>query len=63
MLHEKPLKCICGRKPKLVKGEYNYVKYMCASCGLNTFHTREEEFCRELWNAQILNIKNLKVKI
>ena len=62
MLLSKPLLCVCGKKPKLVKGDYNYVKYWC-KCGLQTFHTRKEEFCCELWNSMINNISKLKVKI
>ena len=64
MLYDKPLlKCVCGKKPKLTKNDYNYVKYGCKNCQLNTFHTRLEIFSRELWNSQIINISKLKVKI
>lgn len=63
MLYDYPLNCVCGKRPKLIKGPYNYFKYTCEDCGLNTFHTRKEEYCRELWNSQIKNIKKLKVKI
>lgn len=60
MLEEYPLDCICGAgRPKLetveitCKGGVPFVLYCCASCGAQTFSTRKEEYCRELWNSTI----------
>lgn len=63
MLLAAPLKCVCGCKPKLGKGNYNYVRYYCPNCGMGTFHHRLEELAREAWNAQIQNVDKLKVRI
>ncbi len=57
------LKCVeCNKKPKLVKNDFNYVKYQCF-CGNSTFHVRLEEFARESWNASMNNFLKLKIKI
>jgi len=61
MLLNKPLKCVCGKKPKLSRNN-PYYKYSC-SCGLQTFFSKTEETARELWNSGVNNYKNLKVKI
>ncbi len=63
MLYDYPLNCpMCGKKPKLIKGLYNYVKYYCPHN--STFHHRKEEFAREAWNATVQRgIDKIKVKI
>ena len=57
------LNCICGRKPKIgnKKVAYNvkYKYYYCPKCEIFTFATCKIEFCKELWNANI--IKKLKL--
>jgi hypothetical protein len=60
MNYNKPvMNCVCGNKPKLLKkeilgkGSVKYFNYACDKCNTNTFGTREEMFCRELWNATI----------
>ena len=61
MLYDYPLKCLCGNDPKLIKIDVDmrtstktkYVKYICEKCDIHTFGTRNEIFCRELWNAGI----------
>ena len=60
MLLDKPLIC-CNKKPKLGRkkiGAEMYFYYFCLKCGNYTFSTREEEYCRELWNARIIRDKN-----
>ncbi len=56
MIREKPLKCGCGKKPKLRNREIGYKTeyflYEC-KCGIHTFATRKEEFARCLWNNQV----------
>lgn len=65
MLYDNPNLCICGNPPELkrralVAGMDNpYYYYDCEDCGIQTFSTREEEFCRELWNAAI-EVRNKK---
>lgn len=51
MLYDYPLNCKCGKKPKLERGDFGYYRYRCKRDGLMTFFSREEEFCRESWNA------------
>jgi transcription elongation factor Elf1 len=62
MLYDQTLPCyFCDKKPVLVKAsvdsrvetETKYLKYVCKKCGISTFGTREEVFCRELWNAGV----------
>lgn len=59
MLLDKPLNCICGIPPSFLKkpvagiGSVEYHGYACEKCDIATFFTREEECCRELWNATI----------
>jgi transposase-like protein len=64
MLLDYPLNCpTCGKKPELIKNKYNYVRYSCVHCNLNSFHHRLEEFTREAWNAMIIRFDQLKVRI
>jgi len=54
-------KCLCGKKAKYkfrpigYKIEYVYLACSDNNCrfGIETFATREKEFCTELWNATI----------
>ena len=61
MLRDHVQECLtCGNKPKLQKIDVDnrvsthvkYLRYECG-CGISTFGTREEIFCRELWNAGV----------
>jgi len=64
MEYNKPLlKCICKKYPKLEMGDLGYVRYICNKCSLMTFFSKNENTAKELFNSQILNIKNLKVRI
>ena len=64
MLYDKALPCSCGKKPKLIKGNLNYVKYSCPKGCINTFHHRLEVFAREAWNSMIVRgVDKIKVKI
>lgn len=57
MLRDKPQNCPrCKKPPKLKKKliadpKTYYFYYDC--CDIQTFSTREEEFCRELWNCRV----------
>lgn len=64
MSYNKPiLNCSCGKKPKLEKGMFNYVRYYCEKCN-STFHHRLEILARESWNAMInRGIDKIRVKI
>jgi len=62
MLYDKPLKCTCGKMPKLTKNENGYIKYYC-KCGLQTFFVKDESCARESWCATINNISKLKVRV
>lgn len=53
MLLDKPLPCSCGKKPKLQKGSFNYVRYYCPDCKIGVFFSRKSEFCLEAWNAMV----------
>lgn len=71
MLRDHVQECLtCKNKPKLEKinvdfrapTDTKYVRYVC-ECGISTFGTRQEDFCRELWNAGVdLARKRLTVK-
>ena len=64
MEYNKPLsKCICGKLPQLMDGNYNNVKYCCNKDNLSTFYSSNELTARELWNSMLKNIKTLKVRI
>lgn len=64
MKYTKPLsKCSCGKPPKMIKGNFDYVKYSCAKCSLNTFFCKDEGCARESFNAMINNLARLKVRI
>ena len=56
MLLAAPLKCVCGCKPKLGKGNYNYVRYYCPNCGMGTFHHRLEELARDSLHRLVLRL-------
>lgn len=65
MLKNKLSTCICGELPRLYRrrltgiGSIFYYFYSCNKCGIDTFSTREKEFCLELWNSTIKRkIKN-----
>lgn len=69
MLRDKPQQCTCGGSPILdsrpINGpqSLNFVLYKCSSCDRFTFATKEEEFCRELWNASVdKSIENRKLQ-
>lgn len=51
MLLNYPLKCSCGKKPKLMKNEFNYVSYYCPKGCNKTFFHRLPEFALEAWNC------------
>lgn len=64
MLFDYPIKCLCEFPPELKRREIPpgcaepYYFYECDKCNINTFATRKEEFCRELWNAAITRKKS-----
>lgn len=66
MLRNKPQNCPrCNKKPKLKRRlialpSCYYKYYTC--CDIQTFSTREEEFCRELWNCRV-DKENLNKKL
>ena len=47
----------CKNHPSLLTKEFGrdllYYFYSCQNCNISTFSTREEIFCRELWNAAV----------
>lgn len=58
MLYNEPINCLCGQRPKLLTRKIggdnvDYFYYACEKCGISTFSTRLEEFCRELWCATV----------
>lgn len=63
MLLNNPKDCVCGQRPKLLSRSVSLdapktckekvYSYSCPKCGISTFHTKKEEFCRELWNAAV----------
>lgn len=68
MLYDKPINCICDKKPKMGRKNISdtlnpdnyYYFYSCDKCDISTFGTREESAARELWNAMIV-LRKLKV--
>ena len=63
-MYSQPIQnCICGKKPKLLRNDYNYYSYACNKCNLRVFFSRDELCAREAFNAMINNISKLKVKI